>query len=113
MIPVMGKSMERVLEKWSAMRNAAGEVEIEVTEWFQKLVEEAITRTVFGNNSYQDGKKILELQAQQMLYATESFQKVFIPGYRYKKLITPFFFPNGQAVLSCSRPWPLLKELFI
>ncbi|KAM7480382.1 hypothetical protein LguiA_028595 [Lonicera macranthoides] len=99
MIPVMGKSMERVLEKWSAMRNAAGEVEIEVSKWFQKLVEDAITRTVFGNSSYQDGKKILELQAQQMHYATESFQKVFIPGNR--------FLPTKKNRIS----WRLDKEI--
>lgn len=81
MIPMMGKSMKEMLDKWSKMSNASGKVEIEVSEMFSTLAEDVITRIVFGN-SYEDGKAIFELQAQQMVYATEAYQKVFIPGYR-------------------------------
>ncbi|KAL3375400.1 hypothetical protein AABB24_006737 [Solanum stoloniferum] len=82
MIPMMGKSMKEMLDKWSKMSNASGKVEIEVSEMFSTLAEDVITRIVFGN-SYEDGKAIFELQAQQMVYATEAYQKVFIPGYRF------------------------------
>ncbi|XP_010254323.1 PREDICTED: cytochrome P450 734A1-like [Nelumbo nucifera] len=81
LIPVMGKSVVEMSEKWSEMSNS-GEVEIEVSDWFQTLTEDVITRTAFGI-SYEDGKAIFQLQAQQMLYAAEAFQKVFIPGYRF------------------------------
>lgn len=76
----MGKTMAAMLDKWLTMANS-DEVEIEVSEWFQRLTEEVVTRTVFGT-SYEDGKSIFQLQAQQMVSAIESFQKVFISTYR-------------------------------
>ena len=76
----MATSVVEMLEKWSAM-GVKGEVEIEVSEWFQTLTEDVITRTAFGS-SYEDGKAIFKLQAQQMDLAADAFQKVFIPGYR-------------------------------
>ncbi|KAK4361950.1 hypothetical protein RND71_017191 [Anisodus tanguticus] len=75
MIPMMGKSMTDMLDKWSKMSNTSGKVEIEVSEMFSTLAEDVITRIVFGS-SYQDGRAIFELQAQQMVYATEAYQKV-------------------------------------
>lgn len=78
----MTQRMTDMLDKWSAMSaNGSGDVEIDVCEWFQTLTEDIITRTVFGT-SYEDGKAIFCLQAQQMVLAAETFQKVFIPGYR-------------------------------
>ncbi|OIT02784.1 cytochrome p450 734a1 [Nicotiana attenuata] len=77
----MGRSMSDMLAKWSKMSNG-GKVEIEVSEWFETLSEDVITHMVFGN-SYEDGKAIFELQARQLVYAIESFQQVFIPGYRF------------------------------
>nr|BAF02551.1 putative brassinosteroid hydroxylase [Solanum lycopersicum] len=59
-----------------------GEIEIEVSEWFQTLTEDIVAQTAFGH-SYEQGKAIFRLQAQQMVLAAEAFQKVFIPGYRF------------------------------
>nr|GMC77674.1 cytochrome P450 734A1-like [Ipomoea batatas] len=81
MIPTMGKGVTEMLDKWSDM-SKGGKVEIEVCQWFQSLAESVITHMVFGS-SYERGRAIFELQAQQMVYATEAFQKVFIPGYRF------------------------------
>lgn len=80
LIPVMATSIVDMMDKWSAM-SSSGEVEIEVSECFQNLTEDIITRTAFGS-SYEDGKAIFRLQAQQMVLVAEAFQKVFIPGYR-------------------------------
>ncbi|KAF7838658.1 cytochrome P450 734A1 [Senna tora] len=78
LIPVMERSVVEMLEKWKLKE---GEVEIEVVEWFQNLTEDVITRAAFGS-SYEDGKAIFKLQAQQMLLAADAFHKAFIPGYR-------------------------------
>ncbi|KAH7854786.1 hypothetical protein Vadar_017828 [Vaccinium darrowii] len=80
LIPVAAKSVSEMLEKWVAMSDS-NEVEIEVSQWFQILTEDIITRTVFGS-SHKDGKAIFRLQAQHMALTSEAFQKVFIPGYR-------------------------------
>ncbi|KAI7989311.1 Cytochrome P450 734A1 [Camellia lanceoleosa] len=97
LIPVAARSVVEMLEKWSAM-SKSGEVEIEVTKWFQSLTEDIITRTAFGS-SYEDGKAIFRLQSQQMTLASEAFQKVFIPGYR--------FLPTKRNMKS----WKLDKEI--
>lgn len=81
LVPVVAKSVTGMLDKWSEM-STGGEVEIEISDWFQTLTEEVITRTVFGS-SYEDGKTIFRLQGQQMLLVAEAFQKVFVPGYRF------------------------------
>ncbi|KAL5537516.1 hypothetical protein UlMin_046218 [Ulmus minor] len=82
LIPVMGTTVVEMLEKWSTMASNSGEVEIEVSDWFQTLTEDVITRAAFGS-SYEDGKAVFKLQSKQMLLAADAFQKVFIPGYRF------------------------------
>lgn len=86
LIPMVGKSVEEMLDKWDQMMWEKGgggerEVEIEVSEWFQGLTEDVITRMAFGS-SYEQGKAIFRLQSHQMLLAADAFQKVLIPGYR-------------------------------
>ncbi|KAF5190847.1 Cytochrome p450 [Thalictrum thalictroides] len=81
LIPVMGKSAVEMMDSWSDMAGS-GDLEIDVSDWFQTLTEDVITRTAFGS-SYEDGKAVFRLQAQQMMLAAEAFSKVFIPGYRF------------------------------
>ncbi|KAL3633041.1 hypothetical protein CASFOL_026025 [Castilleja foliolosa] len=82
MIPMMAKSMDESLMKWSEKMAISGKIEIEVSNWFENVVEDVITRATFGN-SYEDGKAIFKMQSQQMVHATEAYQKIFIPGYRF------------------------------
>uniref|UniRef100_A0A1D1XX89 Cytochrome P450 734A6 n=1 Tax=Anthurium amnicola TaxID=1678845 RepID=A0A1D1XX89_9ARAE len=81
LIPHIGESVVEMLEKWEST-STSGEVEVDVSEWFQSLTEEAITRAAFGQ-SYEDGKAVFRLQAQQMTFAAEAFRNVLIPGYRF------------------------------
>lgn len=83
LVPFVGKTVADMADKWTAMSASAeaGEVEIDLAEWFQIVTEDAITRTVFGS-SYEDGKAVFKLQTQLMSFAAEAFRKVFIPGYR-------------------------------
>ncbi|KAB1209020.1 hypothetical protein CJ030_MR6G010463 [Morella rubra] len=97
LIPVVAKSVVEMLDKWVAM-SESGEVEIEVFEWFQTLTEDVITRAAFGS-SFEDGKAVYRLQAEQMALAADVFQKVFIPGYR--------FLPTKRNMNS----WKLDKEI--
>lgn len=82
LLPFVGQTVVDMVDKWHDMAAAAsGEVEIDVSEWFQVVTEDAITRTAFGR-SYEDGKAVFKLQTQLMAFASEAFRKVFIPGYR-------------------------------
>ncbi|KAL0667683.1 hypothetical protein Bca4012_030387 [Brassica carinata] len=98
LIPVVLKSVTEMVEKWSGKLSETGEVEVDVYEWYQNLTEDVISRTAFGS-SYEDGRAIFRLQAQQMILCAEAFQKVFIPGYS--------FFPTKGNLKS----WKLEKEI--
>ncbi|XP_059643458.1 cytochrome P450 734A1-like isoform X2 [Cornus florida] len=81
MIPMMGKSIAKMLDKWAEMSNC-GKVEIEISEWFTTLTEEVIMQTVFGSG-HEDGRPIFKLQTQQMIFAIQSYNNVHIPGFRF------------------------------
>ncbi|KAK3160500.1 hypothetical protein QOZ80_1BG0060280 [Eleusine coracana subsp. coracana] len=99
LLPFVGKTVVDMADKWRGMAAAtSGEVEIDVSEWFQVVTEDAITRTAFGQ-SYEDGKAVFKLQTQLMAFASEAFRKVFIPGYR--------FLPTRKNTSS----WKLDKEI--
>ncbi|KAG6426094.1 hypothetical protein SASPL_110308 [Salvia splendens] len=82
--PIMAKTMEEALVKLSKNMNKIGslEIEIEVSVWFQSLLEDIITKITFGRN-YEEGLVISKLQAHQTAHATEAYQNAFIPGYRF------------------------------
>ncbi|XP_020592997.1 cytochrome P450 734A6-like [Phalaenopsis equestris] len=84
LIPMIGKTVIEMVDKWAMMSSASvrGEVEIDVADWFQGVTEDAITRTAFGR-SYDDGKAVFRLQAQQMIVAAEAFRMILVPGYRF------------------------------
>ncbi|XP_073316966.1 cytochrome P450 734A1-like [Primulina huaijiensis] len=97
-VPLMGKIIEEALATWPEKMSDSGKVEVEVSDWFQNIVRDVITRVTFGS-SYSEGRAIFELLAQQMVHATEAYQKFFIPGYR--------FFPTKKNRIS----WGLEKEI--
>ncbi|GMH27332.1 hypothetical protein Nepgr_029175 [Nepenthes gracilis] len=97
LIPMVGRSVTEKMDERAA--TAAGEeVEIEVSELFQAITEDVMTRMAFGS-SYEDGKAIFRLHSEQMLLAADAFQKVLIPGYR--------FLPTRRNL----KLWKLDKEL--
>ena len=90
-----------MVEQWSTSNmSSSGEVEIDVSECFQTVTEDAITRTAFGR-SYDDGKAVFQLQTQQMVVAAEAFRNVFIPGYRYLPVSVGQLFQSNLIVEIC------------
>ncbi|XP_039142783.1 LOW QUALITY PROTEIN: cytochrome P450 734A6-like [Dioscorea cayenensis subsp. rotundata] len=108
LIPYIGKTVLKMLEDKMKVAKASSslsseeeeieEIEIDVSEWFHTVTEDTITRTAFGQ-SYDDGRAVCHLQAQQMTFAAEAFRKVLIPGYR--------FLPTKRNASS----WRLDKEI--
>ncbi|KAL6888864.1 hypothetical protein ACP4OV_009890 [Aristida adscensionis] len=100
LVPHVGRSVAALAEKWRSMaaEGGAGEVEVDVAEWFQVVTEEAITRATFGR-SYDDGRAVFALQGRLMAFASEAFRKVLVPGYR--------FLPTRKNWLS----WKLDREI--
>ncbi|KAG6489315.1 hypothetical protein ZIOFF_050584 [Zingiber officinale] len=96
LIPFVGKTALGMVEKLPV---SGEEVEIDVSEWFQTVTEDAITRTAFGR-SFDDGKAVFKLQTQQMAFAAEAFRNIFIPGYRYRVVVQllALFLPHLKLI---------------
>jgi len=71
---MIGKWEERVLEKGSSC-------ELDVWPYLQTLTSDVISRTAFGS-SYEEGRRIFELQTEQAELVMQAGQSVYIPGSR-------------------------------
>ncbi|XVE70696.1 hypothetical protein DITRI_Ditri10aG0091400 [Diplodiscus trichospermus] len=82
MIPVFTVSCGQMIEQWKEMASLQSGCEIDVGPELQKLTADAISRTAFGS-SYEEGKKIFELQKELITLTLETMQSLYIPGFRF------------------------------
>ncbi|XP_011098148.1 cytochrome P450 CYP72A219-like [Sesamum indicum] len=83
MIPAMFLSCSKMIEKWEASISSCGSSqEIDVWPSLEDLSGDVISRTAFGS-SYEEGRRIFELQKEQVKLVLHLLQFSFIPGWRY------------------------------
>ena len=82
MIPTIAESCACMIEKWMNSISHEGTSEIDIWPAFQDLTGDIISRTAFGS-SYEDGKKILELQKELQQLVIEAMGMLYIPGFRF------------------------------
>ncbi|XP_060188634.1 cytochrome P450 CYP72A616-like [Lycium barbarum] len=82
MIPTIAESCAFMIEKWMKSISPEGTSEIDIWPEFRDLTGDIISRTAFGS-SYEDGKKILELQKELQLLVIEAMGMLYIPGFRF------------------------------
>ena len=80
MLPVFSTCCVKMVTRWENLMSHEGSSEIDVWPEFQNLTGDAISRTAFGS-SYQEGRRIFQLQGEQAERLIQSFQTMFIPGY--------------------------------
>nr|UAK14954.1 cytochrome P450 72A684 [Iberis amara] len=83
MIPAFYESCREMVSKWERLVSEQGTLnEIDVWPYLVDVTSDVISRTAFGS-SYEEGKRIFELQEEQGRRVLKALEMSFIPGIRF------------------------------
>ncbi|CAI9089127.1 OLC1v1023636C1 [Oldenlandia corymbosa var. corymbosa] len=82
MLPSFHASAKEMLQKWEEIVSPQGWSELDVWPSLSNLSSDAISRTAFGSN-YEEGRRIFELQEEQVEHCFKAIWSSFIPGWRF------------------------------
>ncbi|KAA8526242.1 hypothetical protein F0562_008555 [Nyssa sinensis] len=79
MLPAFYLSCKEMVTKWEEIISMEGASELDVWPYLETLTGDVISRTSFGS-SYEEGRKIFELQKEQAQLVIQAAQSIYIPG---------------------------------
>ncbi|KAK3022337.1 hypothetical protein RJ639_047042 [Escallonia herrerae] len=82
MLPAIDSSCSDLINKWDSLVSPRGSGEIDVWPYMEDLSGDIISRTAFGSNQ-KEGRRIFQLQKEQVDLALQLLPIVFIPGWRF------------------------------
>ncbi|KAK6278869.1 hypothetical protein POUND7_019136 [Theobroma cacao] len=86
MVPAFATSCCNLVDRWTKLVSPEGSCELDVAPEFHNLAGDVIAQTAFGS-SYEEGKRIFELQKEQVVLALEAFYSFYIPGFRFNSSV--------------------------
>ncbi|GMN57791.1 hypothetical protein TIFTF001_026900 [Ficus carica] len=82
MLPAFYQSCIEMLGKWESSLNHEGNCELDVWPYLQTLTADVISRAAFGS-SYEEGRRIFQLEKEQEKLVLKAIQTVYIPGWSF------------------------------
>ncbi|XP_034682530.1 cytochrome P450 CYP72A219-like [Vitis riparia] len=82
MVPAFSMSCCNLIERWKNWVGPQGTYELDVMPEFQNVTGDVISRAAFGS-SYEEGKKVFELQKEQAVLVIEASRAIYLPGIRF------------------------------
>ncbi|MFS7994150.1 putative secologanin synthase [Helianthus anomalus] len=82
MIPAFYVSCSEMISKWDKLVTQESSCEVDVWPYLQTFSSDVISRTAFGS-SFEEGRKIFELQREQARLVIKAANSVYIPGSRF------------------------------
>ncbi|KAI3816389.1 hypothetical protein L1987_16083 [Smallanthus sonchifolius] len=82
MVPSMYVSCCEMINKWEEMLTNESSCEVDVWPHLQTFSGDVISRTAFGT-SYEEGRKIFQLQQELAELVVKANQSIYIPGSRF------------------------------
>ncbi|MFS7995734.1 putative 11-oxo-beta-amyrin 30-oxidase [Helianthus anomalus] len=80
MLPAFYIRCSEMINKWEGITKG-GSCEVDVYPHLQTVTSDVISRTAFGS-SYEEGRKIFEVQVEQATLVIKAMQSIYIPGSR-------------------------------
>lgn len=82
MIPAFYESCSEMISKWERLvSEQESSNEIDIWPYLGYVTSDVISRTAFGS-SYEEGKRIFDLQEEQGRRVLKALELAFIPGMR-------------------------------
>ncbi|KAM7503131.1 hypothetical protein LguiB_002035 [Lonicera macranthoides] len=82
MLPAIFWSCNELTSKWKAIVSTKGSCELDVWPDLETLTSDVISRTAFGS-SYEEGRKISQLQKEQAEHVMQAALSIYLPGLRF------------------------------